>query len=64
MMPGYKLHKNKSYYQRFERSLNQKELLNIILEKDDQLYHAFLIKEGFVCNYYKVKFEDAENHIN
>ena len=64
MMPGYKLHKNKSYYQRFERSLNQKELLNIILGKDDQLYHAYLIKEDFVCNYYKVKFEDAENYIN
>ena len=36
----------------------------IIPGKDDQLYHAYLIKEDFVCNYYKVKFEDAENYIN
>lgn len=64
MMPGYKLHKNKSYYQRFERSLNQKELLNIILGKDDNLYYAYLLKEDFVCHYYKVEYEKAENYID
>ena len=64
MMPSYKLHTNKTHYQRFGRSLDQKELLNIILSKDEDLYHAYLIKEDFVCNYYRIKYEKAEVYLD
>lgn len=64
MMPYYKLHTDKTFYKTFNRELNQKDLLNIILRISDDLYHAYMIKEDFVCNYYKVKYEKAEAYLD
>ena len=60
LIPYYKIDNEKRlFYKRFNQYLTQKDLLNKILGINDELYHAYLLKEDFVSNYYSVYIDSA-----
>ena len=64
LIPYYKIDKEKIlFYKRFNQHLTQKDLLNKILGINDELYHAYLLKEDFVSNYYSVYIDSASTFI-